>query len=155
MDKRNETPSSMSNGEYSPMLDVRQERYLQWLMVPEGHRTPPTQQAIAAEIGVDASTVRRWEKKPAFQAEWRKRVDELQNSPERTQRLLDALYEKGLNGDTRSAQLYLQATNRLAPTQVQISSTTNVAEISDEDLDKLIVSLASQEKTSRADLKAV
>ena len=137
------------------MLDVRQERYLQWLMVPEGHRVPATQTAIAAELGVDPSTVRRWEKKPAFQAEWRKRVEEQQNSPERTQRLLDALYEKGLNGDTRSAQLYLQATNRLAPTQVQISSTTSVSELSDEDLDKLIVTLASQEKNTRADLKAV
>lgn len=119
-------------------LDTRQEKYLQWLLTPAPFRTPETKQEFADQNGLDSSTLRRWDKKPAFKAEWEKRVAELQGSPERTQRLLDALYEAGLNGDNKAAQLYLQATNRLAPTQIKVEHTQSIAELSDAELDALI-----------------
>jgi DNA-binding transcriptional MerR regulator len=103
-------------------------------------------------LGVDPTTLRRWEKKPVFKKEWDNRVSEIQGSPERTQRLLDALYAKALEGDNRAAQLYLQATNRLvvAPSAPQ---TTNASELTDEELDKLLANLAQREQSKR--LKAV
>jgi hypothetical protein len=123
-------------------LDTRQEKYLNWLMTPPPFRIPPTKQEFADQNGLDSSTLRRWDKKPAFRAEWEKRVAELQGSPERTQRLLDSLYEAGLNGDNKAAQLYLQATNRLAPTQINVQHTQTVSELSDAELDALIASEA-------------
>lgn len=99
-------------------------------------------------LGVDPTTLRRWEKKPVFKKEWDNRVNEIQGSPERTQRLLDALYTKALGGDNRAAQLYLQATNRLVPA-TQPSQTTTASELSDEELDKLLVSLAEREQSKR------
>lgn len=133
-------------------LDHRQEKYLQWLMVPANMRQPASKNAYAAENGLDSSTLRRWEKKPAFKAEWEKRVADLQGSPERTQRLLDALYEAGLGGDNKAAQLYLQATNRLAPTQIKVEHTQTVSELSDAELDALIAAEAKVLKAEREEL---
>jgi SOS response regulatory protein OraA/RecX len=109
---------------------------------------------MASELGVNITTLRRWEKKPHFKAEWQERVDELQGSPERTQAVLDILYKKALDGDTKSAHLYLQATNRMAPPTVEIKSEKKAAELSDEELDQLIGAMAAREKQSRS-LRAV
>lgn len=133
------------------ILDERQEKYLNWLLVPAPHRNPKSQEAYAREEGIDVTTLRRWQKKPHFKAEWQKRVDELQGSPERTQKLLDEIYQRALGGDNKAAQLYLQATNRLAPQQVNITHTQSLAEISDKDLEDLIASVASAEKAARLD----
>lgn len=131
------------------ILAPEQEQYLNWLLVPAPMREPRTQEAIAKKIGVDTTTLRRWQKKPVFAAEWKKRVEELQGSPERTQKLLDTIYERALGGDNKAAQLYLQATGRMAPTQVNVEHTSKVSEISDAELDALIASVAASEKESR------
>ena len=78
----------------------------------------------------------------------------MQGSPERTQMLLDTLYEKAIGGDVKSAQLYLQATNRMAPPTVEVRSEKRVAELSDADLDELIAALAVRERDARV-LKVV
>lgn len=103
---------------------------------------------MARQLNVDPTTLRRWEKKPVFKKEWDNRVNEIQGSPERTQRLLDSLYAKALEGDNRAAQLYLQATNRLVVAPPQ-SQTTSAAELSDEQLDKLLADLAEREQSKR------
>lgn len=136
------------------ILDPRHEKYLQWLMTPENHRVPPSQEKYAEEEGVDVTTLRRWKKKPAFKLEWERRVNDLQQSPERTQKLLDRLYERAMEGDNNSAKLYLQATNRLAPTQVHVEHSQKPAEISDAELDALIASAAQSEVESRRELKS-
>lgn len=134
-------------------LDPRQEKYLQWLCTPQQLREPSSKEKYAAENSVDVTTLRRWEKKPMFRAEWDKRVSDLQGSPERTQKLLDALYEAALGGDNKAAQLYLQATNRFAPTQINVQHTQSLKEISDADLDELITRTAMAEKEFRAQSK--
>jgi hypothetical protein len=99
-------------------------------------------------LGVDPTTLRRWEKKPVFKKEWDRRVSEIQGSPERTQKLLDSLYAKALSGDNRAAQLYLQATNRLIPQQITVQ-TSSASDLSDADLDKLLSSMLEREKSKR------
>jgi hypothetical protein len=136
------------------ILDPRQEKFLNWLMVPPPNRVPSSQEKYAILEGVDETTLRRWKKKPAFKMEWEKRVSELQQSPERTQKLLDNLYERALAGDNNSAKLYLQATNRLAPTQVHVEHSSKPSEITDAELDSLIASVAQSEVESRKELKA-
>ena len=54
-----------------------------------------------------------------------------------------------MEGDNKAAQLYLQATNRLAPAQVQVTHTQSLAEISDKDLEDLIASVATAERSAR------
>jgi hypothetical protein len=133
------------------ILEPKQEQYLNWLLVPAPYRQPKTEEAMAELLGVNDSTLRRWKKKPAFATEWKKRVEELQGSPERTQKLLDTIYERALGGDNKAAQLYLQATGRMAPTQVNVEHSTKVSEISDEELDALIASVAAGEKAARTE----
>lgn len=133
------------------ILDPKQEQYLNWLVTPVPHREPRTQEQMAKKLEVDVSTLRRWQKKPHFATEWKRRVDELQGSPERTQKLLDTIYQRALDGDNKAAQLYLQATGRMAPTQVSVEHSTKVSEISDAELDALIASVAAGEKAARAE----
>ena len=134
------------------LLDPRQEQYLNWLLTPAHERQPSSQQKYCDLHNIDPTTVRRWQKKPHFIKEWDKRVEELQGSSERTQRILDALYEKGLDGDVRAAKLYLEATHRLIPTKA-VEQKVTTSELSDEELDELIAKVADREKTQR--LKAV
>ncbi len=107
-------------------------------------------------VGVNVSTLRRWEKKDVFRKTWQSKVDDVQGSPERSQRLLDTLYEKALSGDIKAAQLYLQATNRMAPPTVTVKSEKATTELSDSELDELIGVLAQRERESRVShLKAM
>jgi DNA-binding transcriptional MerR regulator len=110
---------------------------------------------MATHLGVNETTLRRWEKKEVFRKQWQTAVDEVQGSPERTQRLLDTLYSKALDGDTKSAQLYLTATNRMAPPTVTVQSSKKAAELTDEELDSLIAAVAEREKSTRTQLKVV
>jgi hypothetical protein len=136
------------------VLTIEQQTYLDWLCTAPQERQPTSKKQYAIKATVDVTTLRRWEKKPAFRQEWQTRVDDLQGSPERTQALLDTLYNKALDGDTKSAQLYLQATNRMAPATIEIKNEKRTAELSDIELDELIAAMASREKQSRV-LKAV
>ena len=137
------------------MLDARQEQYLNWLLTPASERIPSSQQKYCELHNIDPTTVRRWQKKQYFIREWERRVGELQGSPERTQRILDALYEKGVDGDVRAAKLYLEATNRLTPTTAgQHTAAKPTGELSDQELDELIAKMADREKQNRQ-LKAI
>lgn len=109
---------------------------------------------MARELEVDVKTLRRWEKKDTFRQQWQSRVDDIQGSPERTQGVLDMLYAKAMDGDTKAAQLYLQATNRMAPPTIEVKNERKASELSDKELDELIAAVAAREKDSRS-LKAV
>jgi hypothetical protein len=130
-------------------LTQEQQRYLDWLCTAPAERQPALKKDMADALGVDVTTLRRWEKKPFVKDEWQKRVDDIQGSPERTQALLDTLYKKALDGDVKSAQLYLQATNRMAPPTVEVKSDRKAADLSDDELDKLIGAMAAREKQQR------
>lgn len=136
-------------------LSAPQQRYLDWLCTAPSERVPASKAKYAIEHVVDISTLRRWEKKEVFRSQWKQQVDEVQGSPERTQRLLDNLYNKALEGDTKSAELYLKATNRMAPPSVTISSNKKATELTDAELDSLIAAVAEREKAGRSQLKVV
>ena len=136
-------------------LSAPQQRYLDWLCTAPSERVPASKAKYAIEHVVDISTLRRWEKKEVFRSQWKQQVDEVQGSPERTQRLLDNLYNKALEGDTKSAELYLKATNRMAPPSVTISSNKKATELTDAELDSLIAAVAEREKSSRSQLNVV
>jgi hypothetical protein len=143
----------MANNE-EMTLTVPQQNYLDWLCTAPSERVPASKAKYALEHSVDETTLRRWQKKEIFLNEWKKRVDDIQGSPERTQKLLDTLYNKALEGDTKSAQLYLQATNRMLPPTVTLQSNKKTNELTDKELDELIGQIAAHEK-SRRGLKVV
>lgn len=136
------------------VLTPAQNEYLDWLCTAPSERQPMSKQKMAEHLSVDVKTLRRWEKKPVFRDIWENRIQAIQGSPERTQRVLDTLYERALDGDTKSAQLYLQATNRMSPPTIELKSDKKAAELSDAELDELIAAMAARERDNRK-LKAV
>jgi hypothetical protein len=136
-------------------LTAAQEKYLDWLCTAPSERVPASKNKYSMENAVDISTMRRWEKKDIFRSRWKTQVDDIQGSPERTQKLLDNLYNKALEGDTKSAELYLKATNRMAPPSVTISSNKKTVDLTDAELDSLIATIAEREKAGRVKLRAV
>lgn len=146
----------MDNKNEELTLTPPQQRYLDWLCTAPSERVPNSKAKLCLEMDVAHSTLMRWEKKGVFLDQWKKSVDDIQGSPERTQRLLDTLYASAITGDTKSAQLYLQATNRMLPPTVTIQGNKRAAELTDDELDSLIAAVANREKTSRvAKLKVV
>lgn len=130
-------------------LDVRQQAFMDWLCTPSVGRVPSSQAQYAKTMGVDETTLRRWKAKPSFKAEWNRRVNDAQASPERTQHLLDSLYQRGMDGDNNSAKLYLQATGRLAPVQLEVAHKGSVVDLSDIELAELIATTARTEQSFR------
>ena len=139
--------------ENSNTLDTRQVKFLNWLCTPANGRVPSSQNQYAKQESIDETTLRRWKKKPIFKSEWERRVTEQQQSPERTQQLLDNLFQRALEGDNNSAKLYLQATGRLAPVQLQVEHSGKASELSDSELTELIAASAASEQRFRLDTK--
>ena len=126
------------------LLTAQQEEYLEWLLTPKDSRRPNTKKAWAEDHGIHFNTLQVWEKRKDFKERWELGVKGLTESPERTQSLLDALYVKGIAGDVRSAELYLKATGQMASQQnINIKTETSVKELSDEDLQALIIEMTN------------
>jgi hypothetical protein len=126
------------------MLTRQQEEYLEWLLTPKESRRPNTKKAWAEDHGIHFNTLQVWEKRKDFQERWNLGVKGLTQSPERTQALLDALYVKAIAGDHRSAELYLKATGQMQSQQnINIKTETSVKELSDEELQALIVEMSN------------
>jgi hypothetical protein len=126
-------------------LTQEQESYLAWLLSPEDSRMPKTKKAWAEEHGLHFNTVGQWEKKNNFIERWKLGVEGLSQSPERTQKLLEALFVKGIAGDVRSAELYLKATGYMQNVStVNVKKIDSVKELSDDELQALIVEMSEQ-----------
>lgn len=124
-----------------------QESYLVWLLTPEDTRTPKTKKEWAELNTVHYNTLGTWEKNKVFKERWELGVKGMAQSPERTQALLDALYAKGVAGDVKSAELYLKATGFMQQTQtLNINNTSSVKELTDEELQAMIVEISQKKK---------
>lgn len=131
-----------------------QLEYLEWLCLPEPLRIPDTKKEWAEEHKLTAQTLNNWEKIPEFRVQWEDAIKNMAVSPERTQMLLDSLYKRGINGDTKSAELYLKATNQMPNPKQEINiKTEKVSEISDSELEALIAEYAQAESHKRSQEK--
>ena len=136
----------------SLFLSQEQEAYLAWLLTPEDSRTPGTKKAWAEEHEVHINTLGTWEKKKQFIERWKLGVEGMSQSPERTQKLLDAIYIKGISGDTKSAELYLKATGYIQQSQtLNIKTETSVKELTDAELQAAILEI-SQNQTKKVSI---
>jgi len=129
-------------------LTETQEQYLEWLLQPADSRTPKTKKEWSEQHDVHYNTVGQWEKNKNFQERWNLGVKGLTQSPERAQALLDALFIKGIDGDTKSAELYLKATGQMpnAAQQINIKSETSVKELTDEELQSMIIEITQKKQ---------
>jgi len=138
------------------MLNADQEEYLVWLLTPEDARVPATKKDYAEKANVHINTLGYWEKKKSFIERWRLGIEGLAQSPDRTQKLLDALYIKAVSGDVKSSELYLRATGFLQQSStLNIKSETSVKSLSDDELQELILQLSANKKVATLEIQKV
>jgi hypothetical protein len=131
-------------------LNKKQKDYLEWLILPKEDRIPNTKVAYAKELGVTEQALRVWEKLPEFKELFEVRLKSMAASPERTHMLLDSLFNRGLNGDTRAADLYFKAIGAYPDPKATINIKKESArELSDDELQSLIAEYASREIADR------
>ena len=137
-------------------LSASMENYLEWLLTPEDSREPATKKDYAEKHGVHYNTLLSWEKKKSFQERWRLGIEGLAQSPDRTQKLLDALYIKAISGDVKSSELYLRATGFLQQSStLNIKSETSVKSLTDDELQELILQLSTNKKVASMSIEKV
>lgn len=137
------------------MLTAKQELYLDWLCTPPPERQPPSKRKYADENHTTTQTLRTWEKNATFRDEWKRRVDTIQGSPEKTFSLMESLYAKAMEGDLKAADLYLRASGRMAPQPIKVESEKRSADLSDAELQQLIAALAQRELAVRNPFEGV
>ena len=137
----------MANKE-SLLLTQEQEKFLLWLITPEDSREPSTKKAYAERNGIVVEAGANWKKQKPILERWKPAVTGLNQSPERSGKLLDVLYLKRLACDITSAELFLKATRQMpnAAQTLNIKSETALKELSDEDLQAMIIEIASKQK---------
>jgi hypothetical protein len=125
--------------------------YLDWLCLPEPLRIPATKKEWAEQNDVGSyNTLFLWQEHPDFKERWEDAVKKQAQSPERTEHLLDSLYQRGINGDTRSAELYLKATNQMPNPKQEINiKSEKTSELSDDELRALIAEYSQAEEHRR------
>lgn len=131
------------------VLKPKQELYLDWLCTPRAERNPSSKEAWAKQYETTTQTLRAWEKNKVFLKEWKTRVDDIHGSPEKTNTLLETLYQKGVKGDPRAIELYMKITGKFLP-PVQKVEVTQVHGVSDAELDMMIAEEARREAARRA-----
>jgi predicted xylose isomerase-like sugar epimerase len=132
----------------SPLFDdARKLRLLEWLTTVPSERSPRTKGGLADELGVSARTLRDWQAKDEFLREWEKRAREVAGDPERTQRVLDALFQTGVDSEHRqhvqAAKTFLEAIGAIKPHVQQVEVSGGVQQLSDEQLSALIAEHAA------------
>jgi len=87
---------------------------LEWLLAgPE--RQPVLQKDWAEQNDMHADSIRKIKRDVRFVREWDRRAAELNVHPERTQRVIDALFTEASQGDVKAASLYLQYVEKFTP----------------------------------------
>lgn len=115
------------------VLTAAQEEFLDWLVNPERQGT---QSALAHKLGVHPNTLTSWKRDRPFRDEWDKRLAALNVSPDRIQRITDAMYEAAIGGGpqaVKAMELYLRFVDRFTPKQ-EIVTRQTAEDLTDEEL---------------------
>lgn len=120
------------------------KKAIDWLTDPRPTTKPKpegkgSQAAFCKEIGVNDRTMVEWKAMPKFRAAWDKRCHELNVNPGRVQDIINTLHEKAVEGDVKSAKLYLEYVERISPPRVIVESPDKkINEYSDAEIVKML-----------------
>lgn len=140
-------PPDRTRKELTPL----QKEYVEWLIDPAPASVKGTKAQWARDHGVASSTLRLWQKHPAFRKEMEARAEDLNLDPERIQKVVDAIYRAATDEqrpDVNAAKLYLQYVERFIPKQIVVNEDRTFQGLSDEEL-------AAEVEAATRHLKAV
>lgn len=118
-------------------LTPQQREYLAWLLDPQHEGT---KKDWARAHKVNDGTPHRWEALPKFKEALNRRMVELNLTPMRTQRVLDAMFIAAENGNTQAAKLILDHMQKLNPIKPVIEDVA-VEKLTDEELNQRLGAL--------------
>lgn len=117
-------------------LTEKQLLYIDYLLDPDrGSKTE-----FADDNHVEIGTLIRWEKHYLFKEEWAKRAQALNLSPARVQQVIDAVWQRAVNGDINAARTYLGYAEKLMPKSEVYSISKGFEKMTDEELLQLATS---------------
>lgn len=130
----------------STLEDPRHQRFVDWLTTPKGERQPKLLRDLASELGVADRTLRDWKEKPAIRAVWEEQAKKVVGSPERAQDVLEAMFARAVDASdpkqVQAAKLYLEAIEAIKPPTVEVRSVSELAKVSDDELQAMIAATA-------------
>lgn len=145
--------------------DQRKVSYLGWLLTKPSEREPKFQAGIAEKLGVSARTLRDWQAQPEFLKLWRACSVKVIGSPEKTQQVMEALFETATGTDDKgnpfrdrvaAAKTWLSAADSITPPEEKgLGGAPDLSSLSDDELAAIAARLASAELKSRQPLRAV
>lgn len=128
--------------------DPRHQRFVDWLTTPKSERQPAMLKDLASELGVSDRTLRDWKERPAIRAVWEEQAKKVVGSPERAQDVLEAMYARAVDStdpkQVQAAKLYLEAIEAIKPPTVEVRSVSDLAKVSDDELQAMIAATAGQ-----------
>lgn len=124
------------------LTDPRHEAYLQWLTTAPKERDPRTLEAFAATLDCAPRTLRDWKVRPEFRKEWDERATAIAGDPERTQRILDALYEQGIDGESpkqvQAARAWADIAGVIKPPKKASDLPVSLSTVPEADFDRML-----------------
>ena len=102
--------------------DAARMKFAAWLVLPPSQRQPATQDELAKELGVAASTLSEWRRLPVIQAitkDWR------ESYKAHFSEVVDALMRRARGGNVQAARLLAEILGELSATKIE---QTNIGE---------------------------
>lgn len=144
-------PSAVGNDETIVVMaleDPRHQRLVDWLTTPKTERKPSTAKELAVELEVSERTLRDWKERSYIRAAWEEQAKVVVGSPERAQDVLEAMYQRAVDPldakQVQAAKLYLEAIDAIKPPTVEVRSVSDLAKVSDDELQAMIAATAGQ-----------
>ena len=111
---------------------------------------------LAFELGVSDRTLRDWKERPAIRAVWEEQAKKVVGSPERAQDVLEAMYLRAMDStdpkQVQAAKLYLEAIDAVKPPTVNVQTRSDLAQVSDDELQAMIAASAQQMLVERREV---
>lgn len=120
------------------LMPQKQAAFLEWLVADE--HNPPSQARWCMENDVHERTVQGWKRDPRFVAEWERRLNEKNVSPERIQAMLDTIWEAAKT-DFKAATAYLTYIEKFMPAPEKRTADKGIRDMTDEELDAAMAAL--------------
>lgn len=124
--------------------DPRKEELLQWLVTAPELRELETHDQLGAKLGVSRRTLYTWKHEKEFHDEWDERAVAAAGDPERTQRVLDALFAQAVNPESQkqvqAAKAWADIAGIIKPPKKEAPS-INTDDLTAAQIDELLVEL--------------
>lgn len=128
--------------------DPRKSRYVDWLVTDPAEREPSSNTALAAELGVSRRTLYDWRQEPEFRRVWDDLAFKVAGDPERTQRVMDAMFQQAVDPESQkqvqAANAWAKMAGIIKPPKKDEGGPEKLTDLSADELDAMLTELLSK-----------